>query len=116
MCDTNRADAVTTCADYADAATYAADYADAVGGLPGNETTLAEALLPLGYRTMAIGKWHLGYYNDTCAPWGRGFDSYVPPPHSRRRSDTRSAATAHAPAHQTVAPAKSLLLRWRSHP
>jgi arylsulfatase A len=31
--------------------------ADAVGGLPGNETTMAEALMPQGYRTMAIGKW-----------------------------------------------------------
>jgi hypothetical protein len=22
-------------------------------------------------------KWHLGYYNDSCAPWSRGFDSYL---------------------------------------
>ena len=32
-------------------------FADAVGGLPANETTMAEALAPAGYRTMAIGKW-----------------------------------------------------------
>ena len=23
------------------------------------------------------GKWHLGYYNESCAPWTRGFDSYL---------------------------------------
>lgn len=23
------------------------------------------------------GKWHLGYYNDSCSPWTRGFDSYI---------------------------------------
>jgi arylsulfatase A len=36
-------------------------FADAVGGLPANETTMAEALDSAGYRTMAIGKWR------TCA-------------------------------------------------
>ena len=30
--------------------------AESVGGLPLNETTLAEALKPAGYATMAIGK------------------------------------------------------------
>ena len=37
-----------------------------------------------------IGKWHLGCYNDTCAPWGRGFDSYVPPPHCHLQQNTRA--------------------------
>ena len=32
-------------------------FASTPGGLPANETTLAEALAPAGYRTMAIGKW-----------------------------------------------------------
>lgn len=31
-------------------------YAAAVGGLPANETTMAEALGRAGYSTMAIGK------------------------------------------------------------
>jgi arylsulfatase A len=32
-------------------------FAAAVGGLPANETTMAEALLPHGYRTGMVGKW-----------------------------------------------------------
>ena len=57
-------------------------YADAVGGLPGNETTLAEALLPHGYRTMAIGKWHLGQ-RPQFLPTRRGFQSYFGIPFSQ---------------------------------
>ena len=34
--------------------------ADAKGGLPQNETTIAEALGGAGYATLALGKWHLG--------------------------------------------------------
>lgn len=57
-------------------------YADAVGGLPANETTLAEVLLPLGYRTMAIGKWHLGQ-RPQFLPTRRGFQSYFGIPFSQ---------------------------------
>eukprot|EP00040_Diaphanoeca_grandis_P037721 m.248875 g.248875 ORF g.248875 m.248875 type:complete len:416 (+) comp33866_c4_seq12:121-1368(+) len=57
-------------------------FADAVGGLPSNETTMAEALLPQGYRTMAIGKWHLGQRTQFL-PTNRGFQSYLGIPFSQ---------------------------------
>lgn len=44
-------------------------------GLPPSEITLAEAMKPAGYATMAIGKWHLGHE----LPWlprSQGFDDY----------------------------------------
>ena len=44
-------------------------------GLPLSEVTLAEALKKLGYRTIALGKWHLGYA-DKFHPCRRGFDDY----------------------------------------
>lgn len=40
--------------------------------LPLAETTLPEALQPLGYRSASIGKWHLG--GEGFAPTGQGFD------------------------------------------
>ena len=57
--------------------------AEAQGGLPLNETTIAEALKPAGYRTMAIGKWHLGQQKKFLPP-SRGFDSYLGIPFSVR--------------------------------
>jgi arylsulfatase A-like enzyme len=44
-------------------------------GLPLDETTLADMLRPAGYRTIALGKWHLGYA-DHFHPLSRGFDDY----------------------------------------
>jgi arylsulfatase A-like enzyme len=38
---------------------------------------MQEAFKTLQYQTHMIGKWHLGYANDTCAPWSRSFDSYL---------------------------------------
>lgn len=49
--------------------------ADAVGGLPSNETTIAEALRDAGYATKAIGKWHLGQ-QPQYLPTSHGFDEY----------------------------------------
>ncbi|NXU57974.1 ARSG Arylsulfatase, partial [Turnix velox] len=52
-----------------------------VGGLPLNETTLAEVLRGAGYSTGAIGKWHLGHHGHH-HPIFRGFDYYFGIPYS----------------------------------
>lgn len=44
-------------------------------GLPLSETTLADALKAAGYRTVALGKWHLGYA-PRFHPMARGFTDY----------------------------------------
>jgi arylsulfatase len=50
-------------------------------GLNLDETTLANAVKKVGYRTMAIGKWHLGR-PDAYLPTSRGFDHYFGIPYS----------------------------------
>ena len=45
--------------------------------LPTTTPLLPRAFKALGYSTHMVGKHHLGYPNGTCAPWGRGFDSYL---------------------------------------
>lgn len=52
-----------------------------IGGLPLNETTIAELLRPHGYRAGMVGKWHLGMANGH-HPLDRGFASYVGLPYS----------------------------------
>uniref|UniRef100_A0A8B9R3H4 Arylsulfatase G n=1 Tax=Anas platyrhynchos TaxID=8839 RepID=A0A8B9R3H4_ANAPL len=52
-----------------------------LGGLPLNETTLAEVLQAAGYSTGAIGKWHLGHHGRH-HPMSRGFDYYFGIPYS----------------------------------
>lgn len=44
-------------------------------GLPESQKTIAERLKPLGYRTAAIGKWHVGS-EDRFYPTNRGFDEF----------------------------------------
>jgi len=44
-------------------------------GLPLEERTIADDLRGVGYRTAALGKWHLGYA-DKFHPCSRGFDHY----------------------------------------
>src|SRR5678816_1899711 len=51
------------------------------GGLNRDETTLADVLKARSYRTMCIGKWHLGR-PDEYLPTRRGFDEYFGIPYS----------------------------------
>jgi arylsulfatase A len=51
------------------------------GGLNLDETTLADVLKERGYRTMCIGKWHLGRPAQYL-PTSRGFDEYFGIPYS----------------------------------
>jgi len=44
-------------------------------GLPLTERTVADEMKAAGYRTVALGKWHLGYA-DKFHPCSRGFDHY----------------------------------------
>ena len=46
-----------------------------VNGLPLAEKTMADALKAAGYRTIAVGKWHLGY-DPKFHPMERGFTDY----------------------------------------
>lgn len=58
-------------------------YPGSRGGLPLNETTIAEVLKPVGYATAAIGKWHLGVgANGMFLPTRQGFDHYLGIPYS----------------------------------
>ena len=50
-------------------------------GLAAEETTLAELLRARGYRTAAVGKWHLGHH-PTFLPTRHGFDEYLGLPYS----------------------------------
>lgn len=50
-------------------------------GLPDSETTIAQVLKKVGYKTMAVGKWHLGHLPQFL-PTRRGFDEYFGIPYS----------------------------------
>lgn len=52
------------------------------GGLPPEEVTLAQALKAAGYRTGMMGKWHLGYAEESFLPLGKGFDTWFGLPYS----------------------------------
>ncbi|MDN3686253.1 sulfatase family protein [Cyclobacterium jeungdonense] len=56
-------------------------FPDSKGGLPQSEITVARALKGNGYRTAAIGKWHLGHLYPHL-PTDHGFDSYFGIPYS----------------------------------
>jgi arylsulfatase A len=50
---------------------------ESIGGLPLTEITLAQQLKKQGYKTAAIGKWHIGHSPATYLPTSRGFDQYL---------------------------------------
>jgi arylsulfatase A len=54
---------------------------DSKDGLQLSEILLPQVLKPLGYRTMAIGKWHLGHQPEYL-PTSRGFDQFLGLPYS----------------------------------
>lgn len=51
------------------------------GGLATTEVTIAQMLKPVGYNTMCVGKWHLGFPRQYL-PTTRGFDEYYGIPYS----------------------------------
>lgn len=55
-----------------------------VDGLPDGEITVADALRTAGYRTMAIGKWHLGDFHvePRYHPLRHGFDEFFGTPNT----------------------------------
>ncbi|MRI00672.1 sulfatase-like hydrolase/transferase [Kriegella sp. EG-1] len=56
-------------------------FPDSKNGLPASEITLAEQLKGVGYKTAAIGKWHLGHKKQYL-PTNNGFDYYFGIPYS----------------------------------
>lgn len=56
-------------------------FPDSDGGLPQTEITIAALLKAKGYRTAAVGKWHLGHL-PRFLPTRHGFDSYFGIPYS----------------------------------
>jgi arylsulfatase A len=57
--------------------------ANSIGGLPHDETTLAELVKTVGYSTAHLGKWHLGVGESfQYLPTTQGFDYYLGVPYS----------------------------------
>ena len=52
------------------------------GGLSLSETTIADMLKTQGYKTLCVGKWHLGNQPQQYLPTSRGFDEYFGMPFS----------------------------------
>ncbi|MGD7651875.1 MAG: sulfatase family protein [Verrucomicrobiales bacterium] len=51
-------------------------------GLHPDEVTIAELLKPAGYRSLAVGKWHLGFRMEGAHPMDQGFDGYFGLPYN----------------------------------
>ncbi|MFP4365942.1 MAG: sulfatase [Bacteroidales bacterium] len=61
------------------------------GGLPQSEITIARALKEKGYRTAAVGKWHLGH-KSPFLPTDHGFETYFGIPYSNDMDKVRGTA------------------------
>ena len=51
-------------------------------GLHPDEITIAELLKPSGYRSLAVGKWHIGFLMEGAHPMDQGFDAYFGLPYN----------------------------------
>ncbi|TLX73294.1 sulfatase [Labilibacter sediminis] len=51
-------------------------------GFPSEELIIPEVLKTAGYKSMAIGKWHLGHATKELMPTGKGFDKFYGLPYS----------------------------------
>ncbi len=47
-----------------------------------DEITIAELLKPAGYRSLAVGKWHIGFEREGAHPLDAGFDAYFGLPYN----------------------------------
>lgn len=63
-------------------------------GLPDGEQTLAQLLKSAGYKTMCVGKWHLGHLPQYL-PANRGFDDYFGIPYSNDMSPKTNPSPAY---------------------
>jgi arylsulfatase A-like enzyme len=93
-------------------------------GLPDSETTVAQVLKSVGYRTMCIGKWHLGS-RPQFLPTNRGFDEFFGLPYSNdmhplplmRNADTvEKQATLAALTQRYTEEAQNFIVRSKDSP
>ena len=76
-------------------------FPDSDGGLPQSEITIARQLKKKGYRTAAIGKWHLGHLLPYL-PTSHGFDSYLGIPYSNDMDRVNDIPAKEAFAHPKI--------------
>lgn len=77
-------------------------FPNSAGGLPPEETTIAEALKTKGYATGIIGKWHLGHLPQY-APDKHGFDYFFGLPYSNDMLHTRNKTYPPLPVYKNEA-------------
>ncbi len=80
VCTASRSSLLTGCYANRVGMGGAIDHASTIGLNP-NETTIPEMLKSKGYRTAAIGKWHLGF-QQPFLPTNQGFDEFYGIPYS----------------------------------